>query len=645
MTKEYEQLLKEFGERQLSLYENACNFSEKILGISLGKGSRQKFKEAIEFCHLKISPKGAFSFSLLVLTILILFVIFTGVLGFLSLPLILIALIVSFGVFRYVYNYPSYLATSYRIKASSEMVLAIVYMSVSMKMRPNLENAVAFTSKNLTGPLARDLKELIWLVYTGKYVSMENAIDSFIEKWKRENEEFTEAISLIKTSFYEGYSERDKILNEAVEIVLDGTKERMKRYSRELKTSLTIINALGILMPIIGLVFFPMITIFMPGSIKPIFIAVGYNIILPLLVFWLMRTSLSRRPTTFHQPELERHKDFGKTSIKEIIIPFLIVILFGGIGFYRIYMAEELFNFSLLLHSLLIICGISGGIISYCFLSTFKKLKLRNEIANMESELGLVLFQLGYQIRSGKSIENGIEKIRPKIKQLKMSKMFLSILHNIKMFGMSFERSIFDVEIGAIYDFPSRLIAAVMKSLVEISKSGMAVLSQSMISISRYLNNMHSAEEYLKDILTDVTSTMKTQALLLAPLASGIVVALTAMMMHMMITLREWMEAFQNQMPSYGPIGSVGGGIFDSILEMNKMMKVQHFQIIVGIYMIEIVTILSIFLSTIENGEEKLMKKRTIGKMLLTGTLIYSFTLIIVYSMVTSLISIVGLGA
>ena len=545
------------------------------------------------------------------------------------------------GIFYYLYNYPFFLATSYRIRASSEMVLAVIYMSVAMKMKPNLENAIAFTSTNLTGPLANDLKELIWGVYSGKYVSMELAIDSFAEKWKRENEEFTRAVNLIKTSLYEEQSERDKVLEEAVSVVLDGTKERMKHYSQELKTSLTILNALGILLPIIGLLFFPMITVFMPEVIKPIFIAIGYDIILPVCIFWLIKTTLMRRPATFHQPELEKYLEFRKKRINiELIVSVLLAVVIAGFGLHNIMTIQGIFSTALLMYSMLIIWGIAGGIVCYCFLSTMKKLKLRNEIVQMESELGVVLFQLGYQIKGGKSIENGIKKIKPKIKDLKLSKMFETILRNIQLFGMTFERAVFNEENGAIYHYPSRLISAMMKALVEISRSGMIILSQSMISISRYLKNMHAVEEYLRDMLSDVTSTMKTQALLLAPLTSGIVVALAAMMTSMLVTLKDWIESFQTQLGGYGDIG---GTMFSSIININKIIPIHFFQIVVGIYMIEIVSMIAIFLSMIEFGEENLMRKYNLGKMLLMGTAIYSVAVILLYTLLTSIMPIKGL--
>jgi len=164
-------------------------------------------------------------------------------------------------------------------------------------------------------------------------------------------------------------------------------------------------------------------------------------------------------------------------------------------------------------------------------------------------------------------------------------------------------------------------------------------LSDSMISISNYLKNMEEVEEHLKEMLSEVISTMRIQGLVLSPITSGVVVSLTAMMMHMLVNLSGWVKSFQSQLGGYGPIGSVGGGIFSSILTIDKIIPIHYFQIIVGIYMIEIVTMLSLFLSKIEYGNEKIQRNYDLGKMLLYTFLIYSVTTIVLYLILTSVIT------
>lgn len=644
ISKEYQEFLKDVIYRRRSVYERLCKFSEKF-HISPSKGLGKKYKEAIDFAHLEITPKGAFSFSILAaLTFSVFFLLLSFVFNILTDPngsvVVLLIIIFDVLVFYYSYNYPFHLATMFRIKASSEMVLGVVYMTIAMRIIPNLENAVKFAASNTVGPLAYDLRKMIWDLYTRKYNSISDALDTFGEKWRVENEEFVDAINLIQTSMSESAARRERALDEAVHVILDGTKDRMRRYAHELRTPVTVLNAMGILLPIIGLIFFPILTMFMPEMIRPAFIAIGYNIVLPITLFWMMKDTLEKRPYSFYQPDVSRHpkfrheRFFNKVFLLSVVIPIPFLVF----GAYQISLSAEVFTFELLLYSLMIIAGIAAGIIFYSIFSVWKKLKLRDEIIAIEKEFSEALFQLGNQLARGMPIEKALKDITPKIKDLKISKFFEKILYNIEAFGMTFEKAIFDEESGAINFYPSKTIEAVMRAITSISRRGMSAVSNSMISISRYLKDVKFVEEDLKDVLSEATSNMSIQSLLLAPLTSGIVVALTASMMQLLTAFSEKVGDIMAGLSGGGVPGMAGGTIISSIINVKAMMPVHVFQIIVGIYLIEIVAMLAIFISRINNGEEKLLRKFELGKTLAIAIVIYILLAVGLYLVFDSMI-------
>lgn len=643
ISKEMEEFVKSESEwKSNKVYASLSDITERIMPISPGKNLEKKYKEAIDFCHLDASPRGVFSFSILLailtffipLSLLLLFNIFSPL-------LIILVICATFGVFFYFYNYPFNLATSFRIKASSEMVLAIIYMTMAMRVKPNLEHAVKYAAMNLKGPLSSDLKRLLWDVYVGKFVSMSDALDSFCEKWKRENEEFTTSISLIKTAFNESSDKMDRMFSEAVANVLEGTKERMKGYARSLRAPLTVVNALGFLLPIIGLIFLPLLAIFMQDIFQPTFLIIGYCIILPGTVYWLMHTFLQKRPYTFHQPDVSKHPKFrAEKQIGLILISILIPLLFIGMSYYFISTSEDKISLSSLLFSLLITLSIAGGIATYCIFSTIKKLKIRDEIVQVERELGEVLFLLGHQIGRGIPIENALKEVSPKIKDMKIAGMFDIILNNIKSFGMNFDRAVFDKEHGAINYYPSNLISAVMKVVVEISKSGMGSLSKGMISISTYLKDMNSVEENLHEILDETSSSMELQAMMLAPIASGIVVSLTSIVIKMLGKFSDLITKSVAGLEEGGVFGAVGSTTFESMINIHNMMPPSVFQLIVGVYMMEVVGMLAIFLTTIKYGEDSTLKKYNLGKKLIIATLIYAVVLIFIYLLFNTAIDV-----
>ncbi len=730
LTKEYEDFIREeIYLKKLTFYESLCRMAEKLLPIPPPNFIVKNYREAIQFSHLKITPKQAFS--LTVLATLLIAIIPFSVVAFLSLPnavfrldtleterisentllinamntgnfdvsgfrvfvdnktveitnepteplhynettvieaewegdftdimveanredipailqdTFIVSIILGFLTLLYLSNYPLHYSILYKIRATSEMVRSVLYMTISMRISPNIENAVKFTANNLKGPLALDFKQILWDVYTRKHNSVSDALDDFINKWKKDNEEFTQAIYLIKSSSFESQKKLDESLDEAVEIILSGTKERMEHFAQDLRTPVTLFNALGILLPILGLIFLPVIGIFLQEVVKPFWIIIGYDILIPFSVYLLMNNYLEKRPYTFHHPDISRHPKFSgdKPYGKPFIISAIVAISLIAAGLFLMAQSTELFSFELLIYSLLITWGISAGIIIYTITTTGKKLKLRDEVVQMENEFAEGLFQLGNQLTRGIPLETALKNITPKMKELKISKFFETILYNIETFGMTLEQAVFDERSGAIVYYPSQTIEATMRAIVEISKKGMGAVSNAMITISKYLKDAHKVQEDLRETMGETTSTMEIQALLLAPLASGIVVALAAMIMQMLISLRQSLLSVQESLFGGGLAGAAGGGFLSSIINLDQIIPAHYFQLIVGIYMIEIVGMLAIFLSTINNGEESLLKKFNLGKTLALATIIYSLTLIVVYAMFASIIPAVG---
>jgi len=645
--KDYEEFVRgETAKAERTLYERACGHAEALLPIKPWKTLADRYEDAMTFSHMQATPQGAFALTLL-LTALVA-ALPTAVMVLLnatSLPMAIVIFVLAFMVFFYMYDYPMHFATVFRIKASAEMVLAIVYMTISMRISPNIENAVKFAADNLSGPLDTDLNQLLWDVYTRKYGSASDGLEAFIKKWKRENNEFADALYLIKTSVIESPSRREKVLDEAVSVILQGTRERMKRYSNDLKTPVTVINALGILLPIIGLVFLPMVSVFMPDSVQPLFIAIGYNLMLPLAVYWVMKTYLDKRPYSFHHPDISRHPDFRRER------PWLhplagvaVAVPFVAYGLYMLSRAQGIFSFEQMAYSLVISIGMCAGVVAYALLSSVNKIKMRDEIVQIENEFVEVLFQLGNQLTRGIPFETTLRNVTPQIRSLKISRFFERILYNIETFGMTLEQAVFDDKNGAIREYPSSMVSAVMKAIVEISKRGMDTTSRAMITISTYLKNSRSTEEEMRDMLGEVTSTMQMQAILLAPLSSGIVVALSAMMMRMMLLSKELIEGIYGNLSVAGALGDAGSTVFTSILNLDKIMPIQTTQFIVGTYMLEVVGMIAIFLSIIENGDEGLMKRLQLGKMLLLSIGIYAVVLVMLYSVLVSILPLSGLA-
>ncbi len=637
------------AKKNLGNYEKLCAISEKILKIEPSKDSAEHLRKEIDFTNLQCTPAGVTSASFLS-TIILLFVSFAFILTgtvpiFLGLTMLVFSIIS--GV--YISGYPSKRSKDFRVKASEEIVLSIVYMVISMRISPNLENAVKFVATNLTGPLALDFRKLLWDIYMRKQESIDKALGMYIDaRWKNENEEFSSALTLIRNSIDQPEKKRLVMLDEAVDVILKGTKERMSHYAQNLRMPLLIIHAMGILLPIMGLVMFPVLVLFLSNIVQPYMLFLGYDVILFLGLYWYTSSVLATKPPTLSKPDVSKHPDtpkngyfraqiFGKKlEIKTIIPPAILFSILFFIGYSG--MTTGASSFERVIYSTVVIASISLPISLFGFLESFQRTSVRRKIIAVEGEFAEAIFHLGNQLSSGTPIENAIDKNQEKIRDLSISDFFGRIVQNIKRMGMTFEQSIFDKNYGAVWYYPSSLIISVMRVVVEAVRKGVYNASQSMLSIARYLKDVHSIEEELRDILGESTTSMKFLSAILAPMVAGVTVTMALIMLDIIKVLGDKLAGLTQQgvgtsLPLFLTVGLDKGGVTAEI-----------FQLVVGIYMIEVAGLLSYFVSKIETGEDKINLYHTLSINMLISLIVYVVSILGVYSTLGSQIQDTILG-
>jgi len=668
-TKEYEEFRKEFLPRQLGVYEKLCKFSENILKVKPDIKRGAELKEAIDICHLHVSPAGTTSFSLLfpilfgVLAALVSFLAF----GSLFFPLFfLILAVIAIKPFDQI---PIFLSNNWRLKTSNQMVLCIFYVVTYMRHTSNLELAVRFAADHLGAPLGLDLKKVMWDIETAKYSSIKESLDSYLEGWKKWNMEFVESFHLIEGSLYEGSEERRlNALDKALTVMLEETYEKMLHYAHNLKNPITMLHMLGIILPILGLVILPLLVSFMP-EVKWYHLAMLYDITLPLLVYYLGKTILSKRPTGYgdrdiaeENPQLKKYRNIliriGRLEIKIHpiwIASFVFIILFligisplilHGVGFpeqtwgnfellgYRMSSATEgptvgkmvgPYGIGATILSIFLVLSFALSLGIYYKLRSKNVIKIRENSKKLEREFGSALFQLGNRLGDGIPAEIAFDKVSSVMSGTLAGRFFEIVAMNIRRLGMSVKEAIFNPKSGALVYFPSNIIEGSMKVLIVSVKKGPRVAAQALINISRYIKEMHKVNERLKDLLADVISSMKSQINFLAPIIAGIVIGITSMITNIIGKLSGYMGTISAE----GGAGA-GAGLSGFAGLFGDGIPTYFFQIIVGIYIVEMIWILTVIENGIENGSDKLNERYLLGRNMIKSLLLYSAVALII---------------
>jgi hypothetical protein len=267
--------------------------------------------------------------------------------------------------------------------------------------------------------------------------------------------------------------------------------------------------------------------------------------------------------------------------------------------------------------SLFIVLGAGLPIGIYYKLRSKNIIKIREKSKKLEAEFASALFQLGNRLGDGLPAEISFGKVADVMKDTVSGSFFSLVSSNIRRLGMSVKDAIFNPRTGALVYFPSRIIESSMKVLIQSLKKGPIIAAQAIMNIARYIKEIHKVNERLKDLMADIISSMQSQIKFLAPMIAGIVIGITSMV----TTILSKLSAQLAQLSAAG--GAQGAGGLGVIELFGDGVPTFYFQLIVGIYVVQIVYILTIMSNGIENGADSLAEKYFLGQNLVRSTALY----------------------
>ncbi|MFH1290523.1 MAG: hypothetical protein ABIH92_03885 [Nanoarchaeota archaeon] len=684
---EYETFKKEMSP-ELNRYERLAKSLGNIIKINVAEKDKKKIQGYLDAAHLDVTAGQALTLSLMsMLAIFFVTVLSIVAIYFIKYPggldaisnealsdlglFMFLGVVASMFVFYYTSTMPKRLANSWRLQASSQMVPAILYTVVYMKHTSNLERAIQFASQHLEGPLALDFKKVFYDVEVGKFSTIKQSLENYLITWKDYSPEFVEAFHLIESSLFEpSEGRRVEILERALQVILDGVYEKMLKYSREIRSPLTNLYMLGIILPTLGLAMLPLASTLLQGMVRWPHVFVLFNVIIPFFVLYMVSEVLFKRPGGYGETStLESNPDYASYKSKKpwliagiIALPFFLIgilpflfqidFLVDTLGLQSDYTFQELglkflgdgkvfdfidvegdkkgpFGVAAIFMSMFIPFSIALFLFIGYSQKTKKLIKARDDTRQLEKEFANSLFQLGNRLGDGTPAELAFGKVAASTQGQKSGSFFSLVSQNIQQGGMSLESAVFDGKRGAIIYYPSALISTSIRILVESVKKGLKIAARSLMSISQYVKNIDKINQRLKDLLAEIVSDMKSNMTFLAPLLAGIVVGLSAMITFILGKL-------ETIGPDQGTDALVPGfeTIF-TIFNRPDMIPPYFIQLSIGLYIIQVIFILTGALVTVDSGKDPLRQKYELAKNLRMGMILY---------LVTAFISVLALS-
>ena len=646
-SEEYQRFKQAEYNSSYRFYESLCNISANIYSPKLKEKQNTEISNYLNIIHMSTTPSGVMSLAFL--ASLLTGVIALGVAIFIMLSYgmlyaLLLPAIAAPVVYFVLAGQPKRMFTRWQASASDQIVLAVLYMILSMKRDGNLEHAVHFAAKEIPAPLSLDLMKILWQFQSGTYATVNEAIDAYLVVWKGKEDGFVDAVNLIEASRFSTSKEKaEKLLDKSVDVVLTGVQDNMTHFAHNLKGPMSTLYMLGIVLPVLMLVMLPLAGSFMGVGALPVVLI--FDVILPALVYMIAKGVLAKRPggvsrtgkDVFMQKLAARKAAATFIAVLIFVVlctPFAIVML-GALSKYGLEKLSSviLFDASLgamvLNTSILVVAGFGFSIAFYYWFICRGVLKLKEQVESIEDQFSAAIFQLGSRIEEGIPTEIAFGKVAAGLKGTNVGDMFGIIDQNIRTKGLSLKKSIFDREVGAAWMYPSALIRSVLRLVVEGAKKSLKAVSESLLILSQYLKNIHTVSERMKDLLADTISSMKMQAGFLIAVITSIVVGLSVLIVQILVQLST----------AIGKISMVDGGGADyaagagdsagmsagllNLFSPENAIAPYVFQVVVGVYVIIIVMIISYLLARVVYGQDEIRRKHLTASNLFKSVLIY----------------------
>ncbi len=286
-----------------------------------------------------------------------------------------------------------------------------------------------------------------------------------------------------------------------------------------------------------------------------------------------------------------------------------------------------------LIFGLLISVSLAAAVFVELKLREKRKLQLR--YMQMESEFKDSLYVLASRLGENKPIEDALRHTQTFLpNNIVSQEVFGKTVDNISMLGMPLENAVFDPAYGSLKNNPSQIISSSMKIAVDSVRLGVQVAARTLISLSRQLGNSERVSKMLTTLIRDITGTMKTVSIYIAPVVLGITTSLQRIVIVTLVSINA--DAGDQPPVDLTSTGIPGADSFANS-DISSFIKPEviatlatpgEFLIIVAIYVIELVLIMNYFVTLIEENNP-LLAKMNAAKALPIAITIFVITVIV----------------
>jgi hypothetical protein len=484
-----------------------------------------------------------------------------------------------------------------------EMLNTIMRFSMYLSMKSNFEFALHNSLDHIKGILKVQFNEILLKLERKEYLSLGEAFKDYSLIWNQYSPEFVDSLKLLEVASLSSEKEAQQIMEQAVDQIILSYNIEQKRNSEVLSSKVDKIIMAGIMLPVMILMLVPLISVFMPDTIKASMLFLLFNIFIPsfLLVNGL-KFSASRLQLI--NIKIENSKEFTPVTMKVYLISFVTFILFLIPSFIFLIknppsdVSFNSFNIDTIFFVWLIPAGISLAtfIITSYYINKNKTLYKR--YLDVEEDIPHILNYFSTYLSLNVPIENIFYEISKDYKKHgfkdhptvglfeKISFKLSNLKTNLKSFIA------FDLDkVSSI-----KILNEVLEQIASFAEFSLSEAARVAKKIREQRVNIIKLNDYILTLLSGTISTVSSTMTMLCPL-------LSAMAIVMSLFIVTFIQFLSKQLEQIANLGAMGGNQIElQLIDIKEIISPVYLELIIGFYIVEILLILAMIKSNLEYG-------------------------------------------
>jgi hypothetical protein len=520
--------------------------------------------------------------------------------------------------------YPAHIYYNQAImEYTEEMLRCTLHLSTYVQMGSSMEYAFIETEKNLSGILKAQFHDINTKLERRVVTNLGDAINTYIGTWNEINPHFVKSLRLLQLAGLSEEKERDRLIAETIETLMMNYMSLGKRSAERLSKNTNMLIAGGVLIPIISLLLLPLLSVFMPHLVRPNVIAFIYVVLFPSVVL-IAALTFSGQRIQIDTVRIKDSIDYKPIRRAYIYLAIGIMVVFAIPTFLTLDTIMQgnwnVEGYRPLIYAWLLGAGIAIGSYVYARIYVSKYKKLWNEIRDIESDLPFILQSFSTYFTLNTPFENVIDGVIEDYENLGFKshpavKGFRAIKHSLLTRKETLQE-IVQKQLKRI--MPSSKVRAVISQIVGFEQTSQESAAKAAKMIREQVINTYKLDEYVKTLLSDSVGLISITITMLAPLLCAAAVIMTYAIVKSIVYITAQLEA----------IGSLfgGSGFKFEFIDITNVVPPTFIAIIVGVYLIEIIIILSLFQTQISIGNDYFQTVKNLQSNLV-GFVIYTVLL------------------